>query len=81
MTFLPLTNLVEVDELRIPIPGATPPMDPVKVFGTNLGVILGAIVGAIEGAVFGAIFGSIFQDLLKINLHFGSYFFAVDKSG
>ena len=31
VTFLPLTNLVEVDELRIPIPGAAPPMDPEKV--------------------------------------------------
>ena len=47
VTFLPLTNLVEVDELRIPTPGAAPPMDPEKVFGTNLGVILGAIVGVI----------------------------------
>ena len=65
MTFLPLTNLVEVDELRIPIPGAAPPMDPEKVFGTNLRVILGAIVranvGAIVGAILGAILGPIFR--------------------
>ena len=47
MTFLVLANLVEVDELSIPIPGTPPPMDPEKVLGTNLGVILGAILGEI----------------------------------
>ena len=56
MTFLPLTNLVEVDELRIPIPGTAQPTDPGKVYGTNLGLILGAIVGAIFIAILGPIF-------------------------
>ena len=43
VTFLPLTNLVEVDELRIPIPGADPPIGPEKVFGANLRAHLRAL--------------------------------------
>ena len=54
VTFLPLTNLVEVDELRIPITGAAPPMDPEKVFW---GQIWRAFWRSILGAILVVILG------------------------
>ena len=82
MTFLPLTNLVEVDDLRIPIPKAAPPTDPEKMFGadfesdlgsdlrSDLRSDLGSNFGSDFGSDFGNDFGSDFLDLEEIKLTF-----------